>query len=127
MRIIEFILDIFKLFYISIYKRLKHSGAKSKNLSMFAYFIILNFIYNIYLLEFVIKPLFKGYNISNWLDYNLLILFVIAFVIMFINLKKKIDYQFLFKYKRIINYPLFEFIVFLVLFLLIIGLNFTNK
>lgn len=126
MRIIEFIVDIFKLFYISIYKRLKHSGAKSKNLSMFAYFIILNFIFNIYLLELIIKPLFKNYDISNWFIYNLLILLIIAFVIMFFNLKKKIDYQFLFRYKRILNYPLFEFIVFLVIFLLMIGLNFTN-
>lgn len=124
MKQIHKILKIFILLYLSIYKRLKNSDAKSSILSLFAFFIILNYIFNIYFVEFIFKPIVNKYFIFNdWLIINLFILVLLGTILLYVKTHKIINYKFLLKNRKIISNPMFEFIVFIIIVILIVLVN----
>lgn len=123
MKLLNIILTPFRLFFISIFKRLKSMNQKSYFVSLLFFLFFINIIFNI--LTRSIKSKLELLNNTDYL--SIIFLFLsISLVILDIFINKN-DKLFLFKYKKIITKEEFEFLLFLVLGITLIPAIFLYK
>ncbi len=128
MKIFHFIIDLYRLLFVSIYKRFKNLDMNSRIVVLSAYILIINLIVNFYFIDSLISQFINiKDNVLNWGIIRLTILVLSSLIIVILDYKFKKDKHFILKYKKIITHSMFEFVIFFVLFFLILIVNLSDK